>query len=985
MTTAAIALAIPAIISGFLVLNVVKLSSLNEHLIFTRENNIESIHLANELRQSSDDLTRMVRTYVVTGNDAYRDYFYKILAIRDGMNPRPVDFDGVYWDFIIPNEREPEDGGLQKIPLMKRMAQIGFEQEEFALLTTAQLRSDALVKLESDAMGLVMRAMSLPTEDINRHLLLEEARGLVHGLEYHRAKADIMAPIDGFLKLVRARTERETSLLEDQQKQLMYQTWAQLAAIILGLAAALVLLNRQILKPIQKLVKGTSQISTGNYHVTVQTKSNDEIGQLIREFNKMARTVQSDIAQMEQTRQLAETKASMTIGVYSHGYLETKPNGTIVAVNDIYARTSGYQASRLIGKNIGNLDASHSSDEITTYFSLLAQKGHAQMRAQHVKADGTTWPVSVTSRLFPDGSGLSFSFIEDLSEALERERDAELAAQVFNTMDQAVIVCDANFRICSMNPSAEKVTGYLLEKVKDKDIKLFCSEQFIEQHNVFDEMGILLKHKGQWQGEVQQVRSNGQEFPTWLTISVVLDNNGVIDQYVCVFSDISELKKNEAMIWKQANFDTLTELLSRTGFEARFEQELNHHHRAKKSFAMVYLDLDGFKDVNDGLGHGAGDKVLIEVAKRIQHCIRKPDLAARSGGDEFTILLTNINSPEQIGSFTSRMIASINEAIMIPPNEIRVGASIGIAIYPDDGDTLEKLSKHADLAMYHAKNLGKNQVQFFQWEMTARAEYRLKMINALHHSMKDMSFEVAYQPKIRFSDQKFIGVEALVRWRTDDGTLMDADKFIPYAEETKLIIPIGAWLIKEACQQVLNWNQSHKMQVSVAVNLSARQFRAPNLVDDILGILKELNFPPHLLEIEITEGTLIDDLDKAISILNQINEAGIKVAIDDFGKGYSSLQHLQHFPINTLKIDQSFVNNLVSDIKAESIVRTIINLGKNMNLSVVGKGIEVGEQMHKLIKFGCDIGQGYYFSRPVSAEAIDKKLIAQGILAFSRN
>lgn len=984
-TIAAISLAMPAIMSGLLVLNVGKLSSIDQQLVSTKENNIESIHLANELRQSSDDLTRMVRTYVVTGNVAYRDYFYRILAVRNGMTPRPVDYDGVYWDFIIPGEREPQEEGLSQIPLMKRMAQVGFDQKEFDLLAIAQSRSDALVKLESDAMDLVVRAASLPTDDMRKQIWLEEARDLVHGLEYHRAKADIMAPIDNFLKQVRARINRETSLLEHQQKQLMYQAWAQLVAMILGLIAALFLMHRKILRPIQELVKGTSQISVGNYRVTVDTKSNNEIGQLIHEFNKMANAIQLDIAQKEQTRQLAETKASMTIGMYSHGYLETKPNGTIVVVNDVYTQTSGYQESELIGKNFNNLDVNQSVDEISVYFSLLAQKGHAQMRSQHVKADGTVWPVHVTSRLFPDGSGLSFSFIEDLSETLEREKNAELAAQVFNTMNQAVIVCDTNFRICSMNPSAEKVTGYRLENVKDKDAKLFYSEKFIENQNLSDGMWTQLKHKGQWEGEARQIRSDGKVFPTWLTISVVLDNNDAVDQYVCVFSDISDLKKTEAMIWKQANFDALTGLLNRSGFEMRFEQELNHHHRIGKSFAVVYLDLDGFKDVNDGLGHGAGDKVLVEVAKRIKRCIRKPDLAARSGGDEFTLLLTDVNSPERIGSFTNRIITSINEVIMIPPNEIRVGASIGIALYPNDGDTLEVLSKHADLAMYHAKDLGKNQVQFFQWSMTARAEHRLKMINALHHAVKDMRFEVVYQPKIRFSDQHFIGVEALVRWRIDNETLINADEFIPYAEETNLIIPIGIWVIKEACRQVSEWNQYHNIQTSIAVNLSARQFRSPNLVNEILDILKEQNFPPHLLEIEITESILIDDLEKAIDTLNQFNNIGIRVAIDDFGKEYSSLRHLQLFPINTLKIDRCFVNDLINDIKAESIVRTIINLGKNLNLSVVGEGIEVDEQMRKLMKFGCDIGQGYYFSHPISAAIIDKKLSEQGILAFSRN
>jgi len=524
----------------------------------------------------------------------------------------------------------------------------------------------------------------------------------------------------------------------------------------------------------------------------------------------------------------------------------------------------------------------------------------------------------------------------------------ELAARIFDTMSQAVVVTDKNNHIVSINAAGVKITGYTIKDIKGKNPNVFASGQ----HNqaFYAAMWKSITTTGHWEGEIWDRRKNGEIYLKWMTINVIYDQQGDIKLYVAISSDITERKKRDKLIWEQANFDALTGLTNRSLFQKHLQQELGHCSRSGTRLALIYLDLDGFKDINDSLGHTAGDKLLLIVAQRLQVRIRKTDVVARLGGDEFTLLVTNFRHPEQIGSLAKHILEVLAEPFNIQEREIHIGASIGIAIYPDDGTSPEELIKHADIAMYHAKASGKNQFQFFHHEMNAKALHRLSLIHELHNAVADQAFQLHYQPKIRLADHKLVGMEALIRWPKADGQMTFPMDFIPCAEETGLIIPMGDWILAEACRQTSKWNQQFNTQLRVAVNLSARQFHVDNIANKVLHILNAQSLSPHLLELEITESILMENVEEAIRIMALLREYGISIAIDDFGTGYSSLNYLKRFPINTLKIDQSFVRDLVEDSEDAAIVCAIISLADSLNLEVVSLILDKKMKRNESIK-----------------------------------
>jgi len=545
----------------------------------------------------------------------------------------------------------------------------------------------------------------------------------------------------------------------------------------------------------------------------------------------------------------------------------------------------------------------------------------------------------------------------------------ELATRVFDTMSQSVIVTDKHNRIVSINSAATKITGYTIEEIQGKDPKVFSSGR--HNREFYAAMWKSLTTTGHWEGEIWDRRKDGEVYLKWMNINVIYDRQGNLNLYVAISSDITERKKTEELIWKQANFDALTELANRTLFQKRLQQELDQCNRSNCTLAVIYLDLDGFKDINDSLGHAAGDKLLVEVSQRLRERARKTDIVARLGGDEFTLLVTDFQQPEQIGSLAEQILEILSDPIIIQGREIHIGASIGIALYPGDGTSLEELTKHADVAMYQAKLGGKNQFQFFQHEMNAKAVHRLSLIHDLHKAVDNNSFQLYYQPKIRLADHKVIGMEALIRWPTADGQMVSPAEFIPCAEETGLIIPIGDWVLAEACRQTAQWNQQFGAQLRVAVNLSARQFRIQNIADKILLTLNAQSLPAHLLELEITESILMNDVEEAIQVMAVLRNHGISIAIDDFGTGYSSLNYLKRFPISTLKIDQSFIRDLTEGSEDAAIVRSIISLAESLDLEVVAEGVETVEQLRFLNQQQCHAAQGYHLAKPMPPEKFE--------------
>jgi len=556
--------------------------------------------------------------------------------------------------------------------------------------------------------------------------------------------------------------------------------------------------------------------------------------------------------------------------------------------------------------------------------------------------------------------------VQDISEEKRAEHQLNQAAAVFKSTAEGVIITDSRFQIVATNDAFTSITGYEESEAIGVRPKLVPSTQVL--FGKLREIIGQLKSSHQWQGEVWSQRKNDETFPSWVTISKVANNDdGGIANYVLVFTDISTIKKSQDQLAFLAHHDPLTKLPNRLLLLDRMQQSITRAKRHDSSVAILYIDLDRFKNINESLGHVEGDHLLKLVAERLAKLIRKEDTLARLGGDEFIILVEDVMSLDTVSNFTQKILSTFSSPYILGENEFYISASMGITVYPDDGDTPEMLIKNADTAMYRAKEQGKDTYQFYTADMNARTLELLRLENDLRKAVDKQQFELFYQPQFDINSREIIGMEALIRWFHPDKGMVSPVDFIPISEETGSIIPIGKWVIRTACFQLKNWEEQYGKNLTVAVNLSPRQFGHHHLIPCIDEALRESGLPAHCLEVEITEGVLVEDVQAAIAILEKVNSMGIKTSIDDFGTGYSSLAYLKRFPINKLKIDQSFVKDIQVDSNDEAIVTSIIRLGQSMGMQVIAEGVETESQLQFLVEQGCDEIQGYLLGRPVNA------------------
>ncbi len=471
---------------------------------------------------------------------------------------------------------------------------------------------------------------------------------------------------------------------------------------------------------------------------------------------------------------------------------------------------------------------------------------------------------------------------------------------------------------------------------------------------------------GVWSGEIWTKRKNGENYPIWLSLYSVKDENNVTTHFVGIFNDITGRKAAENQLKKLAHYDTLTGLPNRSQFTERLKWTIEVSHRDNQQAALMFLDLDRFKLVNDTLGHQAGDQLLIEFAKRMITNVREVDTVSRLAGDEFTIILNNIKSPEEAGHISRKILDSLKNPIQLQGRDIFVSTSIGIALYPNDGTTANQLIKNADSAMYHAKERGRNNFQFFSSFMNQKVLDELEMETNLRQALKNGEFSLNYQPQFDLKNQKMIGLEVLLRWKHPILGLISPSVFIPHAEKSDLIITIGEWVLRTACEKSMSWQAQGLQPIRIAVNLSGMQLKQHDLIYRIKKILHDTKLPPQLLELELTEGVLMDNTETTISTLRELKNMDIRLSIDDFGTGYSSLSYLKRFPIDTLKIDQSFVRDITIDEDDHAIASTIISMAHNLRLKVIAEGVETKEQLDMLHDKNCDEVQGYYFSPPLN-------------------
>ncbi len=517
------------------------------------------------------------------------------------------------------------------------------------------------------------------------------------------------------------------------------------------------------------------------------------------------------------------------------------------------------------------------------------------------------------------------------------------------------------------NPAAEKLLGWQEEEVLNQPNPLFSEDTNADEFMKL--LGLLLQGNALTDIEMKRVRKDGTPIDLSLSITLLYDKQGDIRGGVALFADITKRKQAEQMIKKMAYFDSLTDLPNRTLFYDRLTQAISQTKRTKKPIAVLFLDLDRFKIINDSLGHTAGDQLLREVSKRLLTCIREGDTVSRQGGDEFTILLPNTN---HLGAATvaRRMISLISQPMELNGHEILVTPSIGISMYPEHGEDVESLLKNADTAMYHAKDLGKNNFQFYTSKLDQKVLERLTLENELRKALERKEFVLHYQPLIQINSNKMIGVEALIRWQHPLLGIISPTRFIPLAEETGLIVPIGEWILHSACAQNKAWQDQGYPPLKVSVNLSGRQFKEPDLVHTIADILDKTGLDPQYLELEITENISMNDVNFTIQALQELKALGLKISIDDFGTGYSSLNYLKKFPIDTLKIDQSFVRDIHTDRDDAAIVKAIMAMAFSLDLNVIAEGVETIEQLLFLTKQNCPEAQGYYFNKPLTPDEV---------------
>jgi len=539
--------------------------------------------------------------------------------------------------------------------------------------------------------------------------------------------------------------------------------------------------------------------------------------------------------------------------------------------------------------------------------------------------------------------------------------------EVFNSTTEGVMIIDCEGLIQEVNPAFTTITGYSQQDAVGTKPQLYCAEKAGDE--ACQQFWQNLTRHDQWRGELWNLRKNGEVYPQWMSISTLPDDENGKRQYVALFSDITEQKEREACIEYQAYHDALTDLPNRRLFHDRLEQALSHAQRNDHISAVLFIDLDRFKTINDTLGHDLGDRLLQAVAQRLSSLIRKGDTVARLGGDEFIILLAQVAKPQDVEVVVGKLISLFSQPFKIDQHLLHVTLSIGVALYPGDGESPEQLMKNADTAMYQTKNSGRNGYHLYVQSMNAAAESQLALESDLHTALANNEFVAHYQLQQDLKQKQICSMEVLLRWQHPEQGLISPDRFIPLAEENGLINPIGDWVLNQACRQAKVWLDAGFRDITIAVNLSARQLQQPNIVTLIEQALERTGLPARHLELEITESLLLSDTERSIRLLHQLHDLGLQLALDDFGTGYSSLSYLKNLPFDLLKIDQSFIHGLPDNREDIALVEAIITMGHQLGMKVIAEGVEQEEQLSLLTRLGCDLVQGYLIARPVDAKA----------------
>ena len=652
-----------------------------------------------------------------------------------------------------------------------------------------------------------------------------------------------------------------------------------------------------------------------------------------------------------------------------------------IKVNAKFAELTGYGVSELHA--LTPRDLVHQDDWGASQEAMrtLVARTHKEitLEKRYVRKDGSVfWGLVTISPLWGGGGHPEFylAVVRDITMRKKAEEKLLLAAKVFENTIEGIVVTDTHGTIEQVNPGFTTITGYSAEEAVGGNPRILKSDRH-PQH-FYSQMWTRLLEEGHWSGEIWNRRKNGESYPEWLTISAVRNEAGQTTNYVSIFHDITELKRQQDALEYQAQHDALTGLPNRILLGDRLRMALAQLERSGGKLALLFLDLDNFKTINDGLGHVVGDQLLVELSSRLEGLLRSGDTVARLGGDEFLILLPEIESIDDASHIATRMLDALKTPFHHGDAEYFVTASIGLTIAPDDGTEGPKLIKNADMAMYRAKSLGRNNYQFFTPEMDVAAHRRISMEYKLRKAIEAQEFELFYQPLVDMDSGRILGAEALVRWRSE-GKIVSPAEFIPLAEDSGLILPLGDWVLRTAARQAKMW-QDAGHDLTMSVNISSRQFAGADLAATLREVLLLTNLTPGRLYFEITESMLMGDVAKAEATLLALREAGGTFFLDDFGTGYSSLSYLKRLPIDGLKIDRSFIKDITEDPDSRAIVAAIVSMARTLKLRLVAEGVETREQRSLLASMGPIVLQGYLASPPVPAPDFETLLRRTALL-----
>jgi diguanylate cyclase (GGDEF)-like protein/PAS domain S-box-containing protein len=761
-------------------------------------------------------------------------------------------------------------------------------------------------------------------------------------------------------------------------------------ASILLVVVGIILSNRIVSRPIVRLAQIVHAFKQEALPETIHMLARHEIGELVTAFNVLIATVRSHQLKLEErvaqrTSELADVnqRAKSAFESALDAIVQINTAGIITVWSGKAEQIFGWRKKEALGRLVHEIIIPHRYQgrhlQGLAHFLSTGEGSVLNKRIElfALRRNGEEFPIELSITPIKTFSGYEFNaFIRDLSEQRKLESAQRIAAIAFET-HEAIMITDPDAKIIRVNSAFQKITGYSSDEVIDKYPRMLKSGK----HDMafYQEMWSTLKKTGFWSGEVWDRRKSGEIYPKFLTITAVYNDDRQATNYVAVFRDITLHKQTEQEIHQLAFYDPLTQLPNRRLMMDRLKQAMAISQRSNRYGALLFLDLDNFKSINDTKGHEVGDLLLIEVARRLQTCVRKADTVARQGGDEFVVLLEELSSDPKEAATQTELVAEkicseLGQLYVLNDYECQTTPSIGISLFHGYQENMAELLKHADVAMYQAKAAGRNTIRFFDPEMQAildnRAELQAEMIQALQRQQ----FRLYYQVQVDNRNCP-VGAEVLLRWEHPKHGLILPNRFIPLAEDIGLIVPLGLWVLETACAQLKIWqNEASACGLTLAVNVSSKQFRQPDFVAKVQQAILANDINPSRLKLEMTESIVLENVEDTIAKMLELKLLGISFSMDDFGVGYSSLSYLKRLPLNQIKIDQSFVRDITSDPNDAAIVQTIIEMTKTLGLSVIAEGVETEAQRKSLDMRGCHFFQGYLFSKPVPIELFEKLL-----------